>query len=133
MDEERNMRVCIISNPDIMQKILHSFLIDLGHEVISVTFSELQEYLEHHAEPIHLAIILQYIEKPLLQEFHHTHPETMVALLNGSRNIFTTDEALSYGVYAFLHTPIHLNELEVLLVRLAQYLNQTQTNSYRKT
>jgi DNA-binding NtrC family response regulator len=115
------MRICIVSDPDIVQKTLQSFLTDLGHDVISVTVSELREYLEHHTKPIHLAIIPQHIEKPLLQEFHHKHPETMIALLNGSRCLLSTDEALDYGVYTFLHTPIHFNELEVLLIRLAQY------------
>ena len=119
--EQHNMRICIVSDPDIAQKTLQSFLTDLGHDVISVTFSELREYLEHHTEQIHLAIISRYIEKPLLQEFHHKHPETMIALLDESRSLLSTDEALQYGVYAFLHTPIRFNELEVLLIRLAQY------------
>jgi len=119
--KQHKMRIWIVSDPDIVQKTLQSFLTDLGHEVISVTFSELREYLEHHTEPIHLAIIPQHIEKPLLQEFHHKHPETMIALWNESRSLLSTDEALAYGVHVFLHTPIRFNELEVLLIRLAQY------------
>jgi DNA-binding NtrC family response regulator len=119
--ERHNMRICIVSDPDIVQKTLQSFLTDLGHDVISVTFSELRKYLKHHIEQTHLAIISRSIEKPLLQEFHDKHPETMIALLDESRSLLSTDEALQYGVYAFLHTPIRFNELEVLLIRLAQY------------
>ena len=119
--EQHTMRICIVSDPDIVQKTLQSFLTDLGHDVISVTVSEWRDYLERHTEPIHLAIIPQHIEKPLLQEFHHKHPETMIVLLNESRSLLSTDEALAYGVHVFLHTPIRFNELEVLLIRLAQY------------
>jgi DNA-binding NtrC family response regulator len=116
------MRICLVSNLDIMQKTLQDFLTDLGHEVILLQLSEVQKYLDKcHPEPIHLAIIPHYIGKSLLQEFHRKHPETMIALLNGSRDFLSTEEAVKYGVYAFLHTPIHFNELEILLVRLAQY------------
>ena len=120
-NEQHHMRIYLVSDPDILQKTLQSFLTDLGHEVISMTVAELWQSLKHHNEPIPLAIMPHSIEKSLLQAFHHQHPETMVVLWDESRSLLSTDEALAYGVHAFLHTPIHLSELEVLLVRLAQY------------
>jgi len=115
------LRIYLISDRDILQKTLQSFLTDLGHDVISMTVSELWTSLDHPGGPIPLAIIPHSIEKSLLQAFHYTHPETMIILWNENRDVLSTDEALAYGVHAFLHSPIHFNELEVLLFRLAQY------------
>jgi DNA-binding NtrC family response regulator len=120
-DIRHTLRIYLVSDPDILQKTLQSFLTDLGHEVISMTTPELRRSLEHPEGPIPLAIIPHSIEKSLLQTFHRAHPETMIILWNENRNILSTDEALACGVHAFLHTPIHFNELEVLLFRLAQY------------
>lgn len=128
---QHTMRIYLVSDPDILQKTLQSFLTDLGHEVISMTVPELWTSLEHSEGLIPLAIIPHSIEKSLLQAFHRAHPETMIILWNENRNILSTDEALAYGVHAFLHTPIHFNELEVLLFRLAQYY--TRNNGSRRS
>lgn len=117
----RTLRIYLVSDRDILQKTLQSFLTDLGHEVISMTVLELWKSLEYSDGPIPLAIMPHSIEKSLLQTFHHAHPETMIILWDENRSVLSTDEALAYGVHAFLHTPIHFNELEILLFRLAQY------------
>ncbi len=119
------MRICIVGHSDIIEQTLTSFLLDLGHDVTSVTSSDMQHTPELQTDPIQLAIILQYHERSLLQEFHRKHPETMIILIEGGMDMLTIDEALNYGVYAFLHLPIRFSELEVLLVRLAQYSHQT--------
>ncbi len=83
--------------------------------------SEFWQSLHNSSQPIHLAIIPHTVGKAPLRAFHQAHPETMIVLLDEDRGMLSTDEALSYGIYAFLHSPIHLNELEVLLFRLRQY------------
>ncbi len=119
--QEQTFRICLVIKPDIVQKTLYSFLTDLGYDVISVAPDNLWKYPEDHTDTIHFAIISQSIDTSLLKKFHRQHAETMIVLLHGNVTDMSTENALSYGVYAFLHTPIHLNELEVLLIRLTQY------------
>ena len=126
------MRIYLISEPDLLQKTLQSFLTDLGHEVISLTNLELQESLERAEGQVPLAIVLSSLEKSFLQAFHRDHPETMLVLWNENGRFLPTTEALAYGVYAFLHPPLHFNELEVLLYRLAQYYTSSDNVRRRR-
>lgn len=121
VEERQHTRIGLINNPDILQKTLRDFLTDLGYEVLSITGSELRHWLHESSISIHLAIIPHTLGKASLQAFHQAHPETMIVLLDEGRGRLSVDDAVAYGVYAFLRPPIHLNELEVLLFRLRQY------------
>ena len=86
-----------------------------------MTVQDLRKALGNTEELVPLAIILSSLEKPFLQAFHRVHPETMLVLWAENGNIIPTSEALACGV----------NELEILLYRLAQYYSRSDGSRRR--
>ena len=54
----------------------------------------------------------------LLRPLHQEYPHVPVILLTGDGTILPAPEAVECGVFGFLHQPLHLAELELMLYRL---------------
>ena len=119
------MRISVISDTPIIANTLENFLSDLGHEVNSLIPTELPERLNESLQDVNLAILSLSAGKSLIREIHASNPNIMILLLNNGSAI-PAEEALSYGVYGYLNKPIRLSELELLIVRLAQRLQQDE-------
>jgi DNA-binding NtrC family response regulator len=119
------MRIYLVSNEPIIGKTLQNFLSNLGHEAVPIKSAcELLEKLWNESQP-DVIIGDFYISEDravtLIRELHKRYPDTAIVPMTVDKPIISAQEAISYGVYAYLRKPIHLYELELLLVRLSEY------------
>ena len=117
----RRLRVCIAGEESIVTQTLRGFLADLGHQVVAVSSPhELLDRLASH--PVDLVITDLQMPGDIepIREVHQQHPDVAVVMMTAGHPPLSMEEALSCGVYAYLHKPISLIELELLLVRLAE-------------
>jgi len=115
------MRVCIAGEESIITQTLRGFLSDLGHQVVAAgSPNELLGRLA--SQPVDLVIIDLHMPGDIepIREVHQRYPDVAVMMMTAGHPPLSMEEALSCGVYAYLHKPISLIELELLLVRLAE-------------
>ena len=120
------MRIYLFDDEPIITITLQDFLSDLGHEVVSFGSTyELLDHLEKSPEPVDLIISDLHVPNgngiTLIREVHKRYPDISIMIIMGHDGpTLSTNEAISYGVYTYLHKPIRLSELELLLVRLSE-------------
>ena len=113
------IRIGIVSDSSLLQLTLRSFLQDLGHEVISFKPSDFRAKVGDSLANVDVIIVPQSVGKTTIREIAKKHPTIkMVILRDADGGGLSVKEALRYGVYAYLHQPIHLDELELILARL---------------
>ena len=73
----------------------------------------------------HVNIVLSDIKMPgmdglsLLQEIHSTYPQTHVVMVTAHGEVETYLEAVNLGACDFVHKPVRLNELKLVLEKLS--------------
>jgi DNA-binding response OmpR family regulator len=112
----------MISDTPIITKTLQSFLTDLGYEVTTVNFFEREGLSDKISNSIDVVIISHGAYATIIRNIRKQNSEARIVIIKGNGGTLTTREALAYGVYAYLHKPINLQELELLLIRLAENL-----------
>ena len=121
ISETHRMRICLVGEESIATQTLQEFLSDLGHNVISVRSShELLDQLKFRSADVMIANLGMAGNDTWIREVHRRYPEVAIVLMTTGHPSLSAEEALSYGVYAYLHKPISLAELELLLVRLSE-------------
>lgn len=118
------MRIHLVDDEQIVTTTLQGFLADLGHEVITASSArELFDNLARSPGPADLIISDLYMPDEngldLVREVHQRYPGVSIVLMTGYVPTFSPQEALAQGVCAYLRKPIHLGELELLLLRLS--------------
>jgi len=119
------MRVCIVGEESIVTQTLRGFLSDLGHQVAVIgTTDELLDRLA--VQPVDVVITDLHMPGNVapIREVHQRHPDVAIVMMTAGHPPLSMEEALSCGVYAYLHKPISLAELELLLVRLSERHSQ---------
>ncbi|OGV62864.1 MAG: hypothetical protein A3K19_26150 [Lentisphaerae bacterium RIFOXYB12_FULL_65_16] len=119
------MRIWIIDSDWLVTRTLQEFLTELGHEVESLPGEQrLADLLEKESEPVDLVIMdlctEDALEKTRLRRIHERFPSLRVIAVPKHNSVLPTEEALAHGIHAFLHRPVQLAELELMLVRLAE-------------
>ncbi|MSS70957.1 MAG: response regulator [Candidatus Latescibacteria bacterium] len=119
------MRIYLVDDEQIVTTTLQGFLAGLGHEVIAASSArELFEHLVMSSRPADLIISDLYMPDQngldLVREAHQRYPDVPIVLMTGYVPTFSPQEALAQGVCAYLRKPIHLGELELLILRLSQ-------------
>ncbi|MCD6525722.1 MAG: response regulator [Desulfuromonas sp.] len=111
VDDEENSRVC-----------LGKLLDQAGYDVECVADGyKALDYLQSS----HVNIVLSDIKMPgmdglsLLQEIHSTYPQTHVVMVTAHGEVETYLEAVNLGACDFVHKPVRLNELKLVLEKLS--------------
>ena len=124
MPDNHRMLIYLVDNDSIIIKTLENFLSNLRHEVVSIKSAKLLDDLKKKPQPDVIIMDLHIPEDRTIaqiREVHKQYPATAIVLMTDNKPILSTQEIISYGVYAYIRKPIHLYELELLLVRLSEY------------
>ena len=117
------MRICVVDENQLVRRTLQDFLVELGHTVVPLRengalLSALQAG-ECHPDLIIAECRDACADKPcILQQIHELTPETPIFATVDNGTVPSPEEAISRGICAFLHKPLHLSELELMLIRL---------------
>jgi len=121
LPRKHRIRICLVGEESIVTKILCDFLSDLGHRVVRVhPACELPDHLASQTEDLVIMDLHGPGDTVLLRKMHQEYPHVAVVLMTVGSPPLSREETLSCGVYAYLHKPISLAELELLLVRLSE-------------
>ena len=119
------MRIYLVEEENVVRQIIRDFLTDLGHEVIVLdALDDLLDTLTTDPHPVDLVIVdLPTPKRDAIargmREVHRHHPEIpLVVRVSGA--LLSADEAVQCGVCAYLHKPVRLAELELMLIRLSE-------------
>lgn len=111
VDDEENSRIC-----------LGKLLDQAGYEVACVADGhEALEYLKSSC----VNIVLSDIKMPgmdglsLLHQIHAKYPQTHVVMVTAHGEVETYLEAVNLGACDFVHKPVRLNELKLVLEKLS--------------
>lgn len=119
------MRVCVVAEDDVVRGMIDDFLTDRGHVVVPIKYlSDLPDTLARDTGAIDVIIAplpggSEWARK-LVHGVHRTHPEIRFVAMTAQGSVISAQQAVSCGVHAYLHTPVRLAELELVLIRLAQ-------------
>ena len=119
------MRICIAEANPIVAGTLREFLSTLGHQV--AVFRSVSRLLDVPL-PDDAVFDLLLVSLPdsadagaiLLRALHMCLPDADIIATTNKGNGVDTGEAARTGVFAFLHRPIRLAELELMLIRLEE-------------
>jgi DNA-binding NtrC family response regulator len=122
------MKIYLIINERIMTQTLKEFLTNLKYEVLILnSISELLNICKKKPELKGLVIIEENTfrgeEKAIIRKIHKQYSNIFFIVITATTPDFSIEEAIAYGIYGYLHKPISLLELELLLVRLNEKRN----------
>ncbi len=125
MSDIMGMKIYLIIKEKIMTQTIQEFLTRLGHQVIILSaVDELLEIFKNdyydHTLVISEECFFRGQERSIIKKIHKQHPSLLFVIITENRPMFSTKEAISFGIYGYLHKPISLAELELLLVRLSE-------------
>ena len=121
------MRIVIVDTDPIVEIALGSFLSQLGHSLIHLGSST--DHLDSAPAPLDaepdLLMLNGWSGGPrgleILRRVHGLYPATPIVIIIASdAAVPTAKEAIDNGVYAYLHKPFSLHELELLIARLIE-------------
>ena len=119
------MRVCVVAEDDVVRSMIDDFLTDRGHVAVPIKYlSDLPDTLARDTSAIDVIIAplprrSEWAWK-LIHGVHRTHPEIRFVAMTAQGSVIAAKEAVSCGVQAYLHTPVRLAELELVLIRLSE-------------
>jgi len=125
MSTTKRLKIYLIIKEKIITQTLEEFVTSLGHQVITLpSIDELLETFKNDSQRKALVIseesLFRKQARSTIRKIHKQHPSLLFVVITENRPIFSTKEAMSFGIYGYLHKPISLAELELLLVRLSE-------------
>lgn len=118
------MKIGLIDDEPIVLDLIAGFLGELGHDVTRASTGE--QFLDDTSRTgADFDLIVTDFKMPgisgtsLIRELHHRFPSVPVVVMSGYAEAFSADDVVA-GVHAYLSKPIHLDELEILLEKLAR-------------
>jgi len=116
------MHVYIVEQNNLVKKTLEDFLKQLKHEISS--FDSIDSLLyknnENHEKPDLILVNLDLPQKEAVfhvRKIHTKYPDANITIMS---SVLPAQEALSQGVFSYLHRPIRLDELELILARISE-------------
>jgi DNA-binding NtrC family response regulator len=125
MPDNHRMLIYLVNNDSILIETLSDFLSNLGYGVRTIKSTELLDNLDKEPQPVD--VIIGDFCMPsdrivaLISEVHKRYPTTTTILITDYNYVLSNQDAISYGVHAYLRKPIRLYELELMLFRLSEY------------
>jgi len=129
------MDIAVIDTEPIVLSTLQDFLSDSGHRV--EIFDSPEELTAGLACESKIDVVLVDPHMPglssldLVRRIHSRTPQTPIIIMSGTHSTLSADDAVINGVFAYLRKPVRLAELEVLLVRVLERTQETNTTTAR--
>ena len=120
------MRIALIGCEALLTTTLAEFLSALGHEVLSFhSVGELLQAPSDGSPPPEIIISRSAFtgnrDFDALRALHHRYPDSALVLyMSALSHSLQVDKALECGLHAYLHEPLNLCELELVVTRLAE-------------
>lgn len=123
MPNSKQLKILLLFNEKIITRTLDEFLSRLGCQVTTL------QRLDEIVKDLRIASLDKILvicgensfrgpEQTILRILCEQHPHVHFIVITENAPEFSTSEAISLGIYGYLHKPISLAELELLLVRL---------------
>lgn len=123
-----DLSIHLIIKEKIITQTLTEFLTELKYKVS--TFDSISELVKNFTkkQEIKELVIIEDVtfrgeEKAIIRRIHDQYSDVLFVVITSNIPDISTKEAISYGIYGYLHRPISLAELELLLVRLYEKIN----------
>ncbi len=118
-----DINIYLVDNEPLVTKTFQEFIKNLGYRVVSLnSVHDLLYNLEKSHTSIRLVImdigIFRGQDVAIIREVRRRYADIYFLIIISGPPILSTEEAISYGVYGYLHKPIYLAELELLLLRI---------------
>ncbi len=128
MPDAPDVIIYLVDNEPLVTKTLQEFIKNLGYRVVSLnSVHELLDNLEKNHTSMRLVItdisVFRGKEVAIIREVRRRYADIYFLIIISGPPILSTEEAISYGVYGYLHKPIYLAELELFLIRLYEKLS----------
>ena len=123
------MQISLVGIEPLVVDWLQNFLYRSGHQVTTFhTIRGLAKQIKSEPKTIDTLIttpiILGKKTRKILLDLHRGYPDFCVLMIIEDRPPLSTEEAVSFGISAYLHKPISLAELELLLTQ--QYKSKSE-------
>ena len=117
--------IYLINLEPILTKTLNEFLINLGYKVwIFPSIRKLLCNIQNHDKTKMLIIIYLGSQNGMsityIQQIHELCSHALFIIVSDDPPKLSVEQALSFGVFGYLHKPISLAELELLLIRIRE-------------
>lgn len=120
------MNIGLICRDQVVDQVIGDFLSSIGHQVVPLDPAGcwLRELKKH---PLSFDLIIADIDTAntsdldKAKEVHKRHTGIPIIAIMDSYRFLPKDLAVSHGVYMYLHKPISLMELELIVHRLDEY------------
>lgn len=125
MSKPKRLKIYLITAEGIITQTLQEFLTALEYDVVLLnSIHELPEIIEKESEGKGSVIVEGNIfmgeAKTIIRKIHKQYPTIFFIVITANTPVLSAKEAILYGIYGYLHKPISLAELELLLVRLGE-------------
>ena len=125
LDHKENvMKIYLIHSNTLVQKVLTDFLLRLDHE--TVCFPHADELLRDGRDWSEPDVVIATLcasdtpDKRSLPAIHARYSHVPIIGISDPGFALPPKEAMRHGVYGYLHQPFSLEELELMLLRLAE-------------
>ncbi|RQW09438.1 response regulator [candidate division KSB1 bacterium] len=118
-----SLKIYLILNEKLITQTLDEFLSRLDYQVITLhSIEELHQVLRNQSKDGALIICGQRCfrgsEQAIIRNLYEQNHRVHFIVITEDAPELSMPEAISLGIYGYLHKPISLAELELLLVRL---------------
>jgi len=125
MIRTRLTQVYLIIKEKIITQTLQEFITNLEYKVCVLdSVSELLNILKREGESKATVIIEENVfkgkEKKFIEKMAKQFNQLNIIMITDNRPEISIKEAISHRIFGFLHKPISLLELELLLVRMTE-------------
>ena len=125
------MRILIVDDEKAQRNALTGFLKKQGHSVSSADSAQtaLAYLYEHPADLVISDFKMPYMTgQDLLEEVRRRHPGIAVVLVTAFGTIERAVEAMKHGAWDFLSKPVDLDELELIIEKVAAHLEELNSS-----
>jgi DNA-binding NtrC family response regulator len=119
----KKLSIAVVDESKMIQKIMKDFLGDLGHAV--QTFGSVPE-LCAETGIIGLDLIFLYPDTTreqslkMISQTHELYPKTDIVVMRNPIELPVLENEAQDKVYAYLHKPFRLTDLELMVTRIAE-------------
>ena len=124
----------MIYSNNLVGDLLENFLVSHRHAVRLFSYDEhIQEKLlqcSHWADLIIADVVLHKGRTPpIVEAIHARFPAVPILLISSAGEVLRSEEAMKNGIFGYLHKPISLSELELMLERIKEISAKTKKTS----
>ena len=122
--EERQIKILLVDDDEMIRKSAGAFLRKMGHEVVYATNGRegLERFEQEGADIVISDIMMPDVDGlDFLRSLKERGSDVEVILVTGHGDLETAVEALRHGAFDFFTKPVRLEELKAALERTSRY------------